>query len=180
MILNKSGDSCDLRYQKIFGFYCVERHKVDKYSRRVGSGWVLWVWWVCGWWVRGIDWELCHVFLLTTNPQLSFVMHLTFPFCMRLISSSIGQISFWYSKLKIPKSTNGWWWGRGRKHTTFDGFINIDIFINVDIFINIDISIKIDIFINFNWYFSQFDILLKLIFLSIIDKNINTWPSLFP
>ena len=39
-----------------------------------------------------------------------------FPFCMRLISSSIFQISFWYSKVKISKSSNGWWWGRWRKH----------------------------------------------------------------
>ena len=34
-------------FRKIFGLYSVEHHKVDKWSCRVGSGWVWWVWWVC-------------------------------------------------------------------------------------------------------------------------------------
>ena len=33
-----------MRFQKIFGFHSVERHKVEKWSCRIGSGWV---WWVC-------------------------------------------------------------------------------------------------------------------------------------
>ena len=36
-----------LRFQKIFGFYGVEHHKVEKWSDQVGSWWVWWVWWVC-------------------------------------------------------------------------------------------------------------------------------------
>ena len=36
-----------MRFQKIFGLYCVERHKVEKWSGQVGSWWVWWVWWVC-------------------------------------------------------------------------------------------------------------------------------------
>ena len=33
-----------MRFQKIFCLYGVERHKVEKWSGKVGS---LWVWWVC-------------------------------------------------------------------------------------------------------------------------------------
>ena len=36
-----------MRFQKIFGLYGVERHKVEKWSGKVGSLWVWWVWWVC-------------------------------------------------------------------------------------------------------------------------------------
>ena len=39
-------------FQKIYGLYSVEHHKLEKWSYRVGCGWVLWVWWVCvvdGW-----------------------------------------------------------------------------------------------------------------------------------
>ena len=32
-----------MRFQKIFGLYGVERHKVEKWSGSVGSWWVLWV-----------------------------------------------------------------------------------------------------------------------------------------
>ena len=34
-------------FQKIYGLYSVEHHKVEKWSYYVGCGWVLWVWWVC-------------------------------------------------------------------------------------------------------------------------------------
>ena len=34
-------------FQKIYGLYRVEHHKVEKWSNKVGFGWVLWVWWVC-------------------------------------------------------------------------------------------------------------------------------------
>ena len=34
----------DMRFQKIFGLYCVEHHRVEKWSCKVGSGRVLWVW----------------------------------------------------------------------------------------------------------------------------------------
>ena len=40
----------DIRFLKIFGLYSVEHveHlKVEKWSCRVGSGWVWWVWLVC-------------------------------------------------------------------------------------------------------------------------------------
>ena len=36
-----------MRFQKIFGLYGVERHKVVKWSGKVGSLWIWWVWWVC-------------------------------------------------------------------------------------------------------------------------------------
>ena len=36
-----------IRFQKIYGFYSVEYHKVKKWPNKVGCGWVLWVWWVC-------------------------------------------------------------------------------------------------------------------------------------
>ncbi len=29
-----------------YGLYSVEHHKVEKWSYKVGCGWVLWVWWV--------------------------------------------------------------------------------------------------------------------------------------
>ena len=32
-----------MRFQKIFGLCRVERHKVEKWSDKVGSWWVLWV-----------------------------------------------------------------------------------------------------------------------------------------
>ena len=34
-------------FQKIYSLYSVEHHKVEKWSYKVGCGWVLWVWWVC-------------------------------------------------------------------------------------------------------------------------------------
>ena len=34
-------------FQKIYGLYSVEHHKVEKWSYKVGCGWVLWVWLVC-------------------------------------------------------------------------------------------------------------------------------------
>ena len=34
-------------FQKIYGLYSVEHHKVEKWSYYVDCGWVLWVWWVC-------------------------------------------------------------------------------------------------------------------------------------
>ena len=37
-----------MRFQKIFGLYGVERHKVEKWSGQVGSWWVWWVWWIWG------------------------------------------------------------------------------------------------------------------------------------
>ena len=37
----------DISFQKIYGLYSVEHHKVEKWSYNVGCGWVLWVWWVC-------------------------------------------------------------------------------------------------------------------------------------
>ena len=33
-------------FQKIYGLYCVEYHKVEKLPFKMGCGWVLWVWWV--------------------------------------------------------------------------------------------------------------------------------------
>ena len=36
-----------MRFLKIFCLYGVERHKVEKWSGKVGSLWVWWVWWVC-------------------------------------------------------------------------------------------------------------------------------------
>ena len=36
-----------IRFQKIYGLYSIEHHKVEKWSYYVGCGWVLWVWWVC-------------------------------------------------------------------------------------------------------------------------------------
>ena len=34
-------------FQKIYGLYSVEHHKVEKWSYYVGCRWVLWVWWDC-------------------------------------------------------------------------------------------------------------------------------------
>ena len=34
-------------FQKIYGLYSVEHHKMEKWSYYVGCGWVLWVWWFC-------------------------------------------------------------------------------------------------------------------------------------
>ena len=34
-------------FQKIYGLYSVEHHKLEKWSNKLGCGWVLWVWWVC-------------------------------------------------------------------------------------------------------------------------------------
>ena len=34
-------------FQKIYGLYSVEHHKVEKWPYKVVCGWVLWVWWVC-------------------------------------------------------------------------------------------------------------------------------------
>ena len=31
-------------FQKIFGLYGVERHKVEKWSGKLGSLWIWWVW----------------------------------------------------------------------------------------------------------------------------------------
>ena len=45
-----------MRFQKIYGLNTAECHKVEKWSGRLGSGWVWWVWWVCvgdGWVVSG-------------------------------------------------------------------------------------------------------------------------------
>ena len=36
-----------ISFQKIYGLYSVEHHKVEKWSYDVGCGWVLWVCWVC-------------------------------------------------------------------------------------------------------------------------------------
>ena len=36
-----------ISFQKIYGFYSVEHHKVEKWPYKVGCGWFLWVWWVC-------------------------------------------------------------------------------------------------------------------------------------
>ena len=36
-----------MRFQKIYGLNTAECHKVEKWSGRLGSGWVWWVWWVC-------------------------------------------------------------------------------------------------------------------------------------
>ena len=36
-----------MKFQIFFGLYSAERHKGEKWSGRVGSGWVWWVWWVC-------------------------------------------------------------------------------------------------------------------------------------
>ena len=33
-------------FQKIYGFYSEEHHKVQQWPNKVGCGWVLWVWWV--------------------------------------------------------------------------------------------------------------------------------------
>ena len=47
-------------FQKIYGLYSVEHHKVEKWPYKVGCGWVLWVWWVCvgkwavGYWIVGV------------------------------------------------------------------------------------------------------------------------------
>ena len=35
-----------ISFHKIYGLYSVEHHKVQKWSNKVGCGWVLWVWWV--------------------------------------------------------------------------------------------------------------------------------------
>ena len=32
-----------ISFQKIYGLYSVEHHKVEKWSYKVGYGWVLWV-----------------------------------------------------------------------------------------------------------------------------------------
>ena len=45
-----------MRFQKIYGLNTAECHTVEKWSGRLGSGWVWWVWWVCvgdGWVVSG-------------------------------------------------------------------------------------------------------------------------------
>ena len=50
-------------FQKMSGFYCVVHHKVEKWSNKVGCGWVLWVWWVCvgdGWVDRVLLDRGCH------------------------------------------------------------------------------------------------------------------------
>ena len=87
-------------------------------------------------------------------------------------------ISFWYSKNKLPKSSNGRRWGRWRY--TFDIFVTSYMSVNIDIFVKIYIFCQIwyfcqfftilivDIFINCFWYFYQ-----RLIFMSIIDIFIN-------
>ena len=36
-----------ISFQKIYGFYSVKHHRVEKWLYEVGCGWVLWVWWVC-------------------------------------------------------------------------------------------------------------------------------------
>ena len=118
-------------------------------------------------------------FSLGNHSTAEFCAVFHFPFCMRLISSSIFQISFWYSKVKISKSSNGWWWGRWRKQQ----YWYIDQYWFFDqywYFYQCWLFINIDFFINFNWFFHQFFSILNLIYLSIIDKNINTCPSLFP
>ena len=52
-----------MRFQKIYGLNTAECHKVEKWSGRLGSGWVWWVWWVCvgdGWVVSGSVNSGCH------------------------------------------------------------------------------------------------------------------------
>ena len=36
-----------ISFQKIYGLYSSEYQKVEKWSKFVVCGWVLWVWWVC-------------------------------------------------------------------------------------------------------------------------------------
>ena len=36
-----------ISFPKIYVSCSVEHHKVEKWSYKVGCGWVLWVWWVC-------------------------------------------------------------------------------------------------------------------------------------
>ena len=50
-------------FQKIYGLYSVEHHKVEKWSYKVGCGWVLWLWGVCvgdGWVGRVLLDRGCH------------------------------------------------------------------------------------------------------------------------
>ncbi len=94
---------------------------------------------------------------------------------MKLISSSLSKFLFGTPKLRYQNHQMGGGGGGG-------GNINIDILINIDFLINIDISINADFLsiLIFSSIFHQFFSILNLMYLSIIDKNINTWPSLFP
>ena len=120
--------------------------------------------------------ELRHVFLLATIPQLSFVLHFTFPFVWDWFLHQFSKFLFGTPKLRYQNhQMGGGGGGGGDKHYLMG--LSILILLSILIFLSIlmilsiltftiyiDKIINIDIFINFNWYFCQLSFFLNWYF----------------
>ena len=102
-----------------------------------------------------------------------------FPFLLKLLECSLICPNL-FSVLQSEGIKINEWVAVGEVEATSNIWSSKLIHISILILIQFSKQFLIDFFVNFYWYFFQYSFYLKMIFLSIIDKNINTCSSLFP